>query len=187
MVLRSSISLFPALGTDGVRLFAAGGDRPRDEAGLSDKVVGLKGEALDIDELGGLIGSSSWTSEIGGDTTSGSTLSAGESWPSLALCWLSPPADPSRSFIPSRVGRICEGALEREEDVVLEGLAVPFMFPVIEGREDLEGGAIDVRGPLVGGSIDFLAVVDGVLARVELFDDVLEPSCLVGDLLGDFK
>lgn len=70
---------------------------------------------------------------------------------------------------------------------MLEGLAVPLIVPAIEGREALEGGAIDVRGPLEGGNIDFRAVLDGVFARVELLDEAVEPSCLVGDLLGDFE
>lgn len=59
------------------------------------------------------------------------------------------------------------------------------MVPAIEGRDVLEGGAIDVCEPFVGGSIDFLAVLVGVPVLVEFPEEAVEPSCLVGDLLGD--
>ena len=38
----------------------------------------------------------------------------------------------------------------------------------------------------VGGIMDFRPDADGVPALVELPDEADEPSCLVGDLLGDF-
>lgn len=59
------------------------------------------------------------------------------------------------------------------------------MVPAIEGRDVLEGGAMDVLGPLAGGSIGCRAVLVGVPVLEELADDTVEPSCLVGDLLGD--
>jgi len=61
------------------------------------------------------------------------------------------------------------------------------MVPAIEGRDVVEGGAIDVRGPFAGESIDFRAVLVGVPVLVEFPDETVEPSCLVGDLLGDYE
>lgn len=66
---------------------------------------------------------------------------------------------------------------------MLEGRAGPFTVPAIEG---LGGGAIEVRGPLTGGSIDFRTLLDGVFVLEVLPDEAVEPSCLVGDLLGDY-
>lgn len=57
------------------------------------------------------------------------------------------------------------------------------VFFVTDGKG---GGPIDVRLAFVGGRIDFRAVPDGVPIREELPDDAVEPSCFVGDLLGDF-
>jgi len=65
---------------------------------------------------------------------------------------------------------------------VLEGRAEPFMVPAIEGRD---GGAIDVRGPLVGSSAEFRKLPAGVFVLRVLPGDAVEPSCFVGDLLGD--
>lgn len=67
---------------------------------------------------------------------------------------------------------------------MLEGRADPFMVPAMEGRE---GGAIDGRGPLVGGSMDFRTVLAGVFVLEGLPGDAVEPSSFVGDLLGDFR
>lgn len=62
------------------------------------------------------------------------------------------------------------------------------MVPAIEGRDVREGGGgMGVRGPFVGWSIGFLVVPDGVFVLVELPDEAVEPSCLVGDLLGDYR
>ncbi len=74
---------------------------------------------------------------------------------------------------------------DKVEEVLLEGLAEPLIVPPMEGREGLGGGAMDVWGPFEGGSMNFLAVPDGVLVLVELPEEVVEPSCFVGDLLGD--
>ena len=52
----------------------------------------------------------------------------------------------------------------------------------MEGRE---GGAIGVRGPLPGGSMDLRTLLAGVFVREGLPEDAVEPSCLVGDLPGD--
>lgn len=46
---------------------------------------------------------------------------------------------------------------------------------------------MEVRLDLIGGTIDFLDVLNGVPVRGELPEDIVEPSCLVGDLLGDFR
>ena len=68
----------------------------------------------------------------------------------------------------------------------------PFIVPIIEGRGALElegsgdGGAMDIRFGLEGGSRDFRPVLEGVPFLEEVPDDAVEPSCLVGDLLGDF-
>jgi hypothetical protein len=56
------------------------------------------------------------------------------------------------------------------------------MLPAIVGRE---GGAIDVRGPLVGGSIVFCPLPAGVFVLEGVPGDAVKPSCFVGDLLGD--
>lgn len=62
------------------------------------------------------------------------------------------------------------------------------MVPAIEGRDVREGGgAMGVRGPFVGWSIGFLVVPAGVFVLLELPDEAVEPSCLVGDLLGDYR
>lgn len=68
-----------------------------------------------------------------------------------------------------------------------EGLAEPFIVPAIEGREGRDDGAIDGRGPFVGGNMDFPVAPDGVLVLVELPEETLEPSSFVGDLLGDYS
>ena len=71
-------------------------------------------------------------------------------------------------------------------DVALGGLAEPFIPPAMDGREGLDGGgAIELRGPFAGGNIDFRAMPAGVEALVEFPDEAVEPSCFVGDLLGD--
>ena len=57
----------------------------------------------------------------------------------------------------------------------------------MDGREVLAGGPIDVRLDLEGGSMELRVVVDGVPALVALPDEADDPSCLVGDLLGDLK
>lgn len=57
---------------------------------------------------------------------------------------------------------------------------------VIEGREVRAGGPIEVRLAFAGGKMDFRPDAEGVPALVELPDEADEPSCLVGDLLGDF-
>ena len=60
------------------------------------------------------------------------------------------------------------------------------MVPVIEGRETLSGGPIEVR--FVGESIDFRDVAGAVLVpRVDLLERVDEPDSLVGDLFGDLN
>ena len=56
----------------------------------------------------------------------------------------------------------------------------------IDGREVRAGGPMEVRLVFAGGNIDFRPDADGVPALVELLDEADEPSCLVGDLLGDF-
>ena len=71
--------------------------------------------------------------------------------------------------------------------VWLGGLAEPFIVPAMDGRDALAGGPVNVRLGFEGGSMDFRVVVDGVPALVELPDEADEPSCLVGDLIGDFK
>ena len=68
-----------------------------------------------------------------------------------------------------------------------DDLADPFIVPLIEGREVLGGGAIEVRGPFNGGTVDFLLAPAGVLVLVELPEEVVELSCFVGDLLGDWQ
>lgn len=60
------------------------------------------------------------------------------------------------------------------------------MVLAIDGREVRAGGAMDVRLVFAGGKMDFRPDADGVPALVELLDEADEPSCLVGDLLGDF-
>ena len=45
---------------------------------------------------------------------------------------------------------------------------------------------MEVRLALAGGKMDFRLDAEGVPALVELPDEADEPSCLVGDLLGDF-
>ena len=57
----------------------------------------------------------------------------------------------------------------------------------IDGREVRAGGPIELRLGFAGGIMDFRPDADGVPALVELPDEADEPSCLVGDLLGDFK
>ncbi len=58
-------------------------------------------------------------------------------------------------------------------------------MPAIECRGVLCVGPIE--GRFVGESMDFRAVVGAVLVPgVELSEIVDEPSCLVGDLVGDF-
>ena len=53
-------------------------------------------------------------------------------------------------------------------------------------READDGGPIEVRLVLEGGSIDFRgAEVEGVPVRLEVAEEAEETSCLVGDLLGD--
>ncbi len=77
------------------------------------------------------------------------------------------------------------------EDVWLEALAKPFVVPAMDcrdvlGFEEKVGGPMDVRGALVA-VVDVLFAVGGAILRdVELLDEVLDPSCFVGDLLGDF-
>ena len=56
----------------------------------------------------------------------------------------------------------------------------------IEGREVRAGGPMELRLVFAGGIMDFRPDADGVPALVELPDEADEPSCLVGDLLGDF-
>ena len=43
-----------------------------------------------------------------------------------------------------------------------------------------------VRLVFAGGKVAFRPDAEGVPALVELLDEADEPSCLVGDLLGDF-
>lgn len=69
---------------------------------------------------------------------------------------------------------------------MLEGLAEPFIVAAMEGRECRVGGAMDGRELFEGGSIDFLAAPEGVFILVELPEETVEPSCFVGDLLGDY-
>lgn len=45
---------------------------------------------------------------------------------------------------------------------------------------------MEVRLVFAGGKMDFRLDAEGVPALVELPDEADEPSCLVGDLLGDF-
>ena len=45
---------------------------------------------------------------------------------------------------------------------------------------------MEVRLVFAGFNTDFRPDADGVPALVELPDEADEPSCLVGDLLGDF-
>lgn len=45
---------------------------------------------------------------------------------------------------------------------------------------------MEVRLVFAGGIMDLRLDADGVPALVELPDETDEPSCLVGDLLGDF-
>ena len=60
------------------------------------------------------------------------------------------------------------------------------MVLVIEGRETLSGGTIEVR--FVGESIDFRDVAGVVLVPgVDLLERVDEPDSLVGDLFGDLN
>lgn len=78
-----------------------------------------------------------------------------------------------------------EGPPDKDEEVWLEGLAVPFIVPAIDGRDALRGGPMDMR--FEGGSMDFRTVVRGIVGPgVALPDEVFEPSCLVGDLIGDY-
>lgn len=80
-----------------------------------------------------------------------------------------------------------EGPRDREEaGVWLDGLTEPFIALAMDGRDTFAGGPIDVRLGLEGVSIDFRVVEEGVPALVELFDEADDPSCLVGDLLGDY-
>ena len=45
---------------------------------------------------------------------------------------------------------------------------------------------MEVRLVFAGGIMDFRPDADGVPALVELPDEADDPSCLVGDLVGDF-
>ena len=60
------------------------------------------------------------------------------------------------------------------------------MVLAIDGRELRAGGPMEVRLVFAGGIMDLRLDADGVPALVELPDETDEPSCLVGDLLGDF-
>lgn len=65
---------------------------------------------------------------------------------------------------------------------------MPFILPTIEGREtlpeDIEGGAMDILLGLPADTEGF-ASIEEVLVPDALPEEVREPSCLVGDLLGD--
>ena len=72
------------------------------------------------------------------------------------------------------------------------GLADPLILPPREGRaarfiEVVDaGGAMEGLLGLPGGSIDFRgAEMEGVPVRLDVLEVAEEPSCLVGDLLGD--
>ena len=101
------------------------------------------------------------------------------------LCWLSPLTDSGLSLAPGRIGTLFEGPRDKDVDVWVDGLNEPFMVPAIEGRGAIGGGPIEVR--FVGGSMDLRAVVRAVVVPgVDLPEELDEPSCLVGDLFGDF-
>ena len=74
---------------------------------------------------------------------------------------------------------------------MLFGLAEPFMAPVIDclgGRTLVEravGGAIEGRDARSPDMDDFWTVDGVLLGGVEFPDDVVEPGCFVGDLVGD--
>lgn len=136
--------------------------------------------------LGNILGASSCGSDNGGERAADSESSAGESMPLLSPCWLSPLIDAILSVAAGLTESRFEGSLDREEaEVWLGGLADPFIAPAMEGLEVLEGGAIEVRELFAGGRIDLRALLVGVPVLVELPEDAVEPSCLVGDLLGD--
>ena len=122
---------------------------------------------------------------------SGSGL-VGDCWPLLALTWLSPLVDSIRSLAPGRSESRPAGPRDNDDDL-LAWFPDPFIVPAIDGRgafeaeEDKDGGPIEVRLVFEGGSIDFRAVLDGVPVLEEVPDEAVDPSCFVGDLLGDLK
>ena len=68
--------------------------------------------------------------------------------------------------------------------------ANPFIVPAIDCRDVLEldekaGGAMDPRSGLVVVIEGFLIGGGGIVWGSELCDELVEPNCLVGDLLGD--
>lgn len=75
-----------------------------------------------------------------------------------------------------------------DAEPLLEGLAVPFIVPVIEGRDALlegfEGGAMDSLLWLTADADD-LAVIEGFFVLEICPDEGYELNCFVGDLLGD--
>lgn len=81
------------------------------------------------------------------------------------------------------------GARDPGTDPLLEVRVAPFIVPAMDGLGALgagkAGAAIESRLVLLPGA-DALGVLEGVADRETLPDEPLEPSCFVGDLLGDY-
>lgn len=97
--------------------------------------------------------------------------------------------EPNLDFGPGRMDIRFDDARE-EAEVILVGLANPFMGPVVDclDKRGLEacadGGPIEgryTRGPVA----EAFCTVEETLGGVELPDDVVEPRCLIGDFVGD--
>ena len=165
----------------GGRWLVKGGDLPQLEAGR------LRPEAWDDGEMTASFDRSSRDSDTGGgESASKSGDSAGDSWILSMLCWLSPLTEPSPSLAAGRIESLLEGPRDKDEDIWPDGLTEPFIVPTIGGRDTLGAGSIEAR--FVGGSIDFRAVVGGVVfPELDLLEEVDETSCLVGDFFGDLN
>ena len=178
------------------------GDRPREGRAFWEEAR-LVPEACDIGEaspdacgrgdasaaLEPIFASSSCWSMSRGGSPPRSRLPQGDSCPLLALALLSPLVEPMVSLAPGRIDRRLAGPLDIDEPW-LEGLAEPFMVPAIDGRGTFllvvdggGGGAIDMRLPDVGGTIDLR--VEGVFIRegVEEAGEAMGSGRFVGDLL----
>lgn len=79
------------------------------------------------------------------------------------------------------------------EEVWLVPLAKPFIAPAIDCRDVLEldekaGGPMDPRSGIVVVVIEGFLIGGGATVRgSELRDELVEPTCLVGDLLGVYQ
>ena len=185
LVSYSSSFLLPPACIVATRPSWAVGDLPLRDVGFSSAALEPGAEARESGELGDCIGSSTCAPVGGSDGPFSSKSPAGELLSSLTLGWLPPPACPDLCFTAGVIETLLEGSRDNLEEDVLRGLAEPFIVVAKEGREFRGGGAMDVRGPFGGGTMEFLAVPEGVLVREELAVEAVDASGFVGDLLGD--